>query len=146
MDFLRHLHSGLRWVVILLLLLAIVNAFRRWKSKADYNVKDKTLNLFAMISLHTQVLIGLILYVFNGNGKGVEGLSNMDVPVVRFFAIEHIVMMVLAAVVLTIGRKRAQQIGNHRKIWIWYGVAFIIIMAAIPWPFLEKFKGITGYF
>ena len=56
-----HAHSGLRWIVLILLLAAIFNAAKSLTS-GRYEKKDKMLNLFAMISLHTQLLIGLVLY------------------------------------------------------------------------------------
>ena len=55
-----HAHSGLRWLVLGLLLYAIYNAIG--KNKSSYEKKDKMVNLFAMISLHIQLLLGLILY------------------------------------------------------------------------------------
>ena len=61
LNILTRAHSGLRWVVLGLLVYAIVNALMK-KGKGEYVKKDKLINLFAMISLHTQLLIGLILY------------------------------------------------------------------------------------
>lgn len=55
------MHSGLRWVALLLLVIAIINAGLKIKS-GGYLKKDKMLNLFAMIVLHVQLLIGLITY------------------------------------------------------------------------------------
>ncbi len=141
------MHSGLRWLVLLALILALVNAFKKWKGKGGYGAKDKMINLMSMILLHTQALVGLILY-FAGD-MGVKHLDNMGNATARFFAIEHMLAMIIAVVLVTIGRKRAEQskrdAGSHRKIWIWYGIAFIIIMLMIPWPFLSKFSGVSGY-
>jgi len=57
-SILTHAHSGLRWVALILLLLAIVNAF----TSKTYEKKHKLINLFAMVTLHTQLLIGLVQY------------------------------------------------------------------------------------
>jgi hypothetical protein len=52
---------------------------------------------------------------------------------------EHILMMVLAAVIITIGRKKAEKIADlskrHATILVWFTVTLIIIFAGIPWPF-----------
>ena len=64
MEILKHAHSGLRWVALGLLIYAIVNAFSK-KGVSLYEKKDKMINLFTMILLHTQLLLGLIL-TFNG--------------------------------------------------------------------------------
>lgn len=151
MDFIRHLHSGLRWVVLILLVMAIVNAYKKWKQGGSYGAKDKVLNLLTMISVHTQLLIGLILYFFNDKeGMGIKGLSHMDIPVIRFFAVEHFLGMLIAIVLITIGRKKAES-GNrdkakHRKVWLFYGIALLIIMISIPWPFITKFAGVAHYY
>ena len=65
-----HAHSGLRWLVLGLLIYAIYNAF---VDKRSYEKKDKMINLFAMISLHIQLLLGLILYYTSGNVSFEEG-------------------------------------------------------------------------
>jgi uncharacterized membrane protein YbjE (DUF340 family) len=52
---------------------------------------------------------------------------------------EHILMMLIAAVVLTIGRKKAEKSEDlakrNKTIVLWYSIGLIIILAAIPWPF-----------
>ena len=58
---LSHMHSGLRWIALILLIFAIFNAVTR-KKTGLYEKKDKLINLFTMISLHIQLLTGLILY------------------------------------------------------------------------------------
>ncbi len=131
-----HAHSGLRWLVLILLLLAIVRGFARMKS-GKYEQSDKMINLFAMILVHTQVTIGIILAFISTKIIYAEGW--MKNPQNRFYGMEHILLMVLAAVVLTIGRKKAEKIADfskrHKTIAIWYSVALILILAGIPWPF-----------
>ena len=58
MEIINHLHSGLRWVVLILLIWAIANAF----SAKHFEKKHKMVNLFAMVTLHIQLVIGLIQY------------------------------------------------------------------------------------
>ena len=55
-----HIHSGLRWVVLILIITAIFNAIGG-KKRNSYEKKDKLINLFTMVSMHTQLLIGLVL-------------------------------------------------------------------------------------
>ena len=131
-----HAHSGLRWVVLILMLTAIAKAFAG-KGKSEYNEGDRKIFLFAMISFHTQWLIGLILYV--------HGLSIgkfhfiMDKTYDRFYAIEHIVAMTLAFVLITIGhsksKKETEAGKKYKKVAVFYTIAFIIVLASIPWPF-----------
>ncbi|MES2587833.1 MAG: cytochrome B, partial [Bacteroidota bacterium] len=115
-DILVRSHSGLRWIVLILLLVAIVNALSG-RTKGIYVKKDKMINLFAMVFIHVQVTLGLIMYFMSPRVNFVEGW--MKSAQLRFFGMEHIAMMILAAVLLTIGRKKAEKESNpnnkHRK-------------------------------
>lgn len=139
MDILVKAHSGLRYVVLLLLLVAIFNAIAGMR-KGEYLKKDKMINLFTMISLHIQLLLGLVLYFTSEKVQFVEGF--MKNPQLRFYGIEHILMMLIAIILITIGRKKAEKKPNegqkHKKILQFYALGLIIIFLAIPWPFLRN--------
>lgn len=139
---LLHTHSGLRWIALILLVVAIINAIAS-KSKGEYVKKDKMINLFAMISLHTQLLIGILLTFVSGKVSFAEGWMKDGMR--RFYGMEHWLMMVIAIVLVTIGRKKAEKalapIVKHKKIIVWYTIALIIIIAAIPWPFRTALGG-----
>jgi heme A synthase len=144
MEFLKYAHSGLRWVALILLVVAIFNALSS-KGKGKYEKKDKMLNLFAMIVLHIQLLIGLVLYFISPNVKFIEGW--MKVKQLRFYGMEHLLIMVIAIAVVTIGRKKAENASNiakkHGTIVKWFTIGLILILAGIPWPF----RGFgTGWF
>jgi len=143
LDILKHTHSGLRWVVLILMLLAIVNSL----ISRNYEKKHKMINLFAMISLHTQLLIGLILYFISPRVKFVENWMSSKVSggAFRFYNLEHILMMIIAIILVTIGRKIAEKqstdIDKHKKIHTFYTIALVIIIASIPWPFRTALGG-----
>ncbi|MBI3238888.1 MAG: cytochrome B, partial [Flavobacteriia bacterium] len=105
MNALIHTHSGLRWVVLILLLAAIGRAFAR-KNGGLYEKSDKMINLFAMVSLHTQLLLGLILYFTSPKVTFIQGW--MKVSQSRFYGMEHIAVMLIAIVLITIGRRKAE--------------------------------------
>jgi hypothetical protein len=136
MEILKHAHSGLRWVALGLLIFALFNALKGKKS-GEYIKKDKMINLFTMISLHTQLLIGLILYFSSDKVQFMKGW--MKNPLLRFYGMEHFLMMIIALVIITIGRKKAEKIedarSKHATIFNWYLIVLIIILLAIPWPF-----------
>jgi uncharacterized membrane protein YadS len=129
-------HSGLRWIALFLLVFAIYNAFSS-KSKNTYEKKDKMINLFAMVFLHVQLLLGLILYFTSPKVVFTEGW--MKVAQARFYGMEHILLMLIAIIVVTIGRKKAEKSSlaadKHKKIMLWYLVGLILIFVSIPWPF-----------
>ena len=137
MEVLIKAHSGLRYIVLLLLVIAIINALMNLKSD-KYEKKDKMINLFTMIFIHIQLLIGLVLYFFGPKvnfSQWIEGISN-----VHFFAVEHLAMMLLAIILITLGRKKAELQAlpkqKHKMIFRYYGLGLILIFAAIPWPFI----------
>ena len=139
LDILKHAHSGLRWVVLILMLLAIVNSL----ISRNYEKKHKMINLFAMISLHTQLLIGLGLYFYSDKVSFASGW--MKIPMFRFYGMEHLLGMIVAIVLVTIGRKIAEKqstdIVKHKKIRTFYTIALVIIIASIPWPFRTALGG-----
>lgn len=142
MGALVHIHSGLRWLALALLLFAIVNAMLKLKS-GKYEKSDKMLNLFAMVLLHIQILIGTILSFVTGKISYAEGW--MKNPQYRFFGLEHILLMVVGVTLITIGRKKAEKAldpaKKHKTILIWYVIVLVIIFAAIPWPFRTALGG-----
>ncbi|MTI88203.1 MAG: cytochrome B [Balneolaceae bacterium] len=134
---LLHAHSGLRWIVLILLLLAVIKALSGWFADKDYSKGDKMLSLFTMIFTHIQFLIGLGLYFMSP--KVVFSGDTMGNTIHRFFTVEHMLMMLIAIALITIGYGKAKRatetIQKHKKTTIYYGIALLIILAAIPWPF-----------
>jgi uncharacterized membrane protein YozB (DUF420 family) len=145
-TFLVYLHSGLRWVALLLLVYAILNAIAA-RNSSDYTKKDKMINLFTMVSLHLQLVIGLVLYFISEKRAFIEGWIKNDMY--RFYNLEHISLMIIAIALVTFARGKAERSNDvsmkHKKIRIWYTVALILILASIPWPFRENL-GVDGWF
>lgn len=136
MDILKHAHSGLRWVVLVLLLAAIVNAFSKWRGRKPFTEGDRKLGLFTFISTHIQLLVGLVLYFMSPNV--VFAASSMKEPQLRFFLVEHIALMVLAIAVISIGYSRAKRAledsQKFRTTFLFFLIGLILILIAIPWP------------
>lgn len=130
-----HAHSGLRWIVLLLLVAAVFNALSKLKS-STYTNGDRKLNLFAMVFYHVQFLLGWIMYFVSVKVQFFQGW--MKESMYRFYGIEHALMMTLAFILLTVGHsksKKAEGKQKHKKIAIFYTLALLLILAAIPWPF-----------
>ena len=139
MNALLHIHSGLRWITLIVLILAIFNAIKSQNS-GKYLKKDKMINLFGMVFLHIQLLIGLVLYFTSSKVTFVEGW--MKEPLTRFYGMEHLIGMILAIILVTLGRSKAEKKlkgsrDKHRKIMVSYTIGLILILAFIPWPFRE---------
>jgi hypothetical protein len=134
-------HSILRWAVLLFGLWTLLNAITGVLGKRYFTGTDNKVNLFFMICCDIQLLIGLVLYFNNGwfdmlktNAKEV-----MKDTAMRFYAMEHLLMMIIAWLLVHVGRsmvKRADtDAKKHKKSLLFFGLAIVIILAMIPWPF-----------
>ncbi len=128
-------HSGLRWMLLAFFILAIAQLARTAFSTCKFN--PKTLSLLTLITAHVQLLIGLALYFISP--KVVFAASSMKETVLRFYLVEHISLMVIALIVLTIGysktKNKLQEAAGARKAFYYYLISLILILVSIPWPF-----------
>jgi uncharacterized membrane protein len=129
------LHSGLRYIVLLLLALALVLAVIGLFAKKPYSEMNRKVNLFAMISTHTQFLVGLILYFFSPMVNYSNMAEAMKEATQRYWTVEHSVMMLFAIVLITVGHSRSKKakdaVNKHRAIALYYGLAVLVILVAI---------------
>ena len=142
---LLHLHSSFRYLVLLLIIAAIADALIAMSSGKAYNKTSKLLALGALIFSHIQLLVGLLLYFLGPKGLNtivrVEGF--MKDSVARFYAVEHISMMIIAIALITVGysrgKKQEESKRKYKTVAIFYGLGLLIIFAMIPWPFMKEF-------
>ncbi len=144
-ELLLGLHSILRYVLLVLLVVATLRSFAAWIMGGHYFRSDDRMALFTVIFTHLQLLIGLILYFFTSQWVRFEGMGEvMNDPKLRFFTLEHIALGLIAIILITIGRSRSKraysEIAKHKRIAIFFGIALILIFLAIPWPFMKEFQ------
>lgn len=134
---LLHAHSGLRWILLALLVGSVFNAFKKWKAKEPFTDLDNKLSLFTFITAHIQLLLGIALY-FMSDMNILENFS-MKIAKLRFFGMEHSIGMLLAIVLITLARIQSKKITEdtlkHKKIFVMFLIAFVLIIISIPWPF-----------
>jgi len=144
-EFLKYLHSGFRFLVLLLVVLAIVQSLAGWLGKKAYTDGNRKINLFAMISAHMQLLIGLAVYFVSPFVQ--FGSQTMKEATTRYWTVEHIAMMIFAIVLITIGHSKSKKAllpeGKHRAIAIFYTLAVVVIVVAIIQS-KRPFFAITG--
>ncbi|MEY3397545.1 MAG: hypothetical protein RL220_139 [Bacteroidota bacterium] len=143
-DILLSAHSILRWILLILMVVTIIDSLMRMYKPEDE--ADKKLALFSMIAMHLQVILGVVLYVVSPMVKAyMSGGKIMNDSVSRFWVVEHLVGMILAAILLTYGysrsKKQVSHWARHRFIFVFYLVALIIILLMIPWTFREVGEG-----
>jgi glucan phosphoethanolaminetransferase (alkaline phosphatase superfamily) len=142
---LLHLHNLMRWVILLLLVVAIIKAFVGMSANRPFTKGDKQVSLFLMISAHITLLIGLYQWLAGRYGLLTTslppGTNLMKDSFYRFYWIEHPVGMILAVALITIGRaqtkKNVLDVVKHKKSFWYYMFALIVILVTVPWPFRE---------
>jgi heme A synthase len=132
------LHSWLRWLA----LIAGVGATFAALGKGDAGLKGaERWGLIFMITLDMQMLLGVLLYgvlsPYTAAAMRDFGAAMRD-PVLRFWAVEHLTMMVSAVVLVHVGRvlaRKTADAGKKRKRFlICFGLALLLILLGIPWP------------
>jgi len=126
-------HSTIRYFIIIFLVLIVVRSFSGWNNKKEYTSMDEKLSLWLFMLTHTQLLLGLILYfvspvvIFSG--------ASMKDSVARYWLVEHNTMMLIAIVLITVGRisskKLTDGVAKHKRHFIYNLLALIIIFVAI---------------
>lgn len=132
-SFLKYFHSGLRYVVLILVLAAIIQSLLGWLGKKTYTEGNRKINLFALISAHTQLIIGLILYFISPLVQ-FSGATMKDATS-RYWTVEHISMMIIAIVLITVGYSHSKRVlspeKKHSNIFIFYFLALIIVVITL---------------
>lgn len=140
MEILRTLHSYFAYIVLILLIFAVINAFRGWLGKKEFTMhKDLRISLFALILTHLQLVIGLILFFVSDNGlKAIQalGMGGLN-SAARLLAVEHPFINILAVALITIGwlrhKRKNDSTAKFKSIAMLYGFGLLLILTRIPW-------------
>jgi hypothetical protein len=134
-------HSLLRWVVLAAGLVAFGRALAGMRARRAWTAGDDRAGQVFVGTLDLQLLIGLVLYF------GLSPITRaamqdfgaaMGNSMLRFWAVEHILGMVIAVALAHVGRVRVRKttdpLRRHRLAAIFFGLALIAIFATIPRP------------
>jgi hypothetical protein len=135
-DGLKHAHSGLRYLVLALLLLAIFRGLAGWFGKKPFSEGDRKIFIFSLASVHVQFILGLILYFISP----LVNFSNLSDKITRFYTVEHISMMTLAVILITVGystgKRGKTDLVKFKNTTVLYIIGLLMILSSIPWSFL----------
>lgn len=145
------LHSITRWAILIIGIIAIVRGYLGWFGKKEWAALDDKLGMWFTIVLDVQILLGLLLYIFLSDVTTKIIFPNFGAAMrdssLRFWAIEHISMMIIAVILAHVGRalskKQTTSSGKYKLSAIFYSIAMLTIIAAIPWttrPFPFTFR------
>lgn len=137
--FIQKFHSGWAYLALLILVVAVVNSLIAMFSKKEFTPKDRKIALFALIAIHIQLVVGVILYFVSPNGLnmikavGMGGLTTES----RLLALEHPLINIIAIVLITIGWSKHKKLttseSKFKTFSIFYGLGLVLILSRIPW-------------
>ncbi len=142
---LLHTHSFLRFLVLFLLILVVANSYLGWSGKKPFGKLDNILGLSLFSVTHTQLIVGLLLYFQSSFVR--FGSGTMKDPSMRYWTVEHITMMLISIVLITLARttskKMTDDTARHKRMLLFNGIALVLILVAIAMS-KRGFFTITG--
>ncbi len=132
------LHSWIRWLALAAGVLATVSAVRGVSAQ---DARSDRWGLVLTIAMDLQLVIGLLLYF--GVSPVMESIranfaAAMPNPQLRFWAVEHLAGMLIALVLVHVGRVLSRKAGSagarRKRQMICYGLATVIMLLSVPWP------------
>ncbi len=137
----QFLHSYWAYLTLFIVLIATLNALAGYFGNKEYQPKDFRISLFGLIVTHIQLLIGLVLYFISP--LGLKSITNngmgtvMKDATLRLYAVEHITVMILAVIFITIGyskhKKKLVSKPKFKMLAIFYTIALVFMLSRIPW-------------
>lgn len=146
MTFLLVLHNLTRWVVVIAGVLAAAKAILGYINKQSWTPLDNRLGLIFTISFDIQVLLGIILYIGSDFMQAVwnDFGAAMSNDGLRFFAVEHIFIMIISLGVAHMGRSLSKKadgdVKKHQRAAIFFTLSLVLILAGIPWGSRRLFR------
>ncbi|MGY6562105.1 MAG: hypothetical protein ACXITV_08360 [Luteibaculaceae bacterium] len=137
---LTHLHSTLRWVLLIVLIFTTISFFLKASNNSKYMKGDNRNSLITLIVCHLQLLIGWILYFLSPIvSVALNSGEIMKDTVYRYWSVEHASTMTIAIILITVGRARGKKVSTDTAKFktqaIFFLLGLILILASIPWPF-----------
>lgn len=142
MQALLIIHNLLRWFILLFGIWTVLNAIGGLTGKRAFTPSDGRSSFLFTISMDLQLLVGLGLYFSGAWFDRLKHLGdNMKDANLRFFTMEHEVLMILAWILVHVGRvvvkKGITSSVKFKRSLIFFGITLLLILIAMPWPFRE---------
>lgn len=139
-SFFKGVHSLSAYFVLTFLVVGTIVFFIARLKKENFTQRHKVISLVTMSAVHLQAVLGLLLYFFfspiTGTAFG-DFSGAMKNPEVRYYLVEHSLVMILVVVFVTVGYSKAKRTQiSQRKINIsfrTYFLALILCLTRVPW-------------
>ena len=136
MNIVFHAHSGLRWLILLGVVLIVLKSIIGLIGGGSYSKFDKILGSATVGLLDLQMLLGLLLYFFHS--AFTKNLTfNMSNASERFWSVEHLMLMILAIAAAHIGKVKANKSEEGSTKFkfqaIFFSLSLTLMIMGIPW-------------
>ena len=138
------LHNTLRWLLLVSLAITLVKYLAGWMGNQPWKKIDNILGIIFTSLMDLQLIFGFTLYfflspyiktAFSDFGAAMKNAN------LRFYAVEHLSLMLIAIVLVHVGRAKSKRAKTDRNKFktaiIFFLIALVIILAAIPWSRIQ---------
>ena len=134
------IHSGVSYLVVLLVLFTLVNALVKLKSKESYKKNDYYIAFLAVIFVKIQLLLGIASYYFSVYYETLRNIGFKQVmqdSTLRLYIMEHPLMMIIGITLIIIGfykhKKQEDSFVKFKTLAWYFGIGLVLILSRIPW-------------
>lgn len=141
-EFTLAIHNLLRWAVLATGVWAAGRALTGWVGGRPWVTADTAATRWFVLAISVQFLVGLLLWAAL-SPFGIAGLLDVGMGEAmrdatrRFWAVEHLTLMLLALALVHVGAARARRATNdgarHRTTALFFVLAVIFVLAGVPW-------------
>ncbi len=132
---LKQVHSYIAYIVLILIVITVINAFIGWLLRRPFKSTDRLLGLLTLIAVHLQFLIGITWLIYTYRNTDFSAV--MKDSALRLIIVEHPLMMLIGAILVTIGwskyKKKRDSLRKYKAFAIYYGITLLIFLSRIPW-------------
>ena len=137
------LHSWVRWAVVIFAFVVTNAGFRGFRDGNAWTPVDEKRQIALLAFADLQLVVGALLYLLwsplarafvSDPGHFIHDHT------IRFFGLEHPFMMLVAIVLLHVGRSRSKKVEGprrHRVVAIFGALAVFAMITSVPWPGLR---------
>ena len=134
------LHSWSRWFVLIFGLIAVYRAYVGWTGRRPFvkcRQRHERQPFRALCGCRCIIGFGLYFGLSPWGLNAMKQAGAMKDPTARFFGMEHVVVMILAAILAQVGRlaikKTSDDTLKHKKAFTYFGIALLLVLLMIPW-------------
>lgn len=139
-----HMHSVIRYALVVLILIAIVLALKAFRKNEGLKPEAFKIVKLSFILTHVQLLLGLALFFISPKVQQVLNDSSLLSvnKELTFYSLQHPLQMLIAIAIITIGYIKAKKLTGLKQsqtLFVYWSIAYLMIFISIPWPFLKDF-------